>query len=227
MRPVATSRRRERSGVPWRRSTSQRVKALEAIRTCVTAGVSHTVGSPRHPASDRPSRPATLAGAALRPRLATASIPTRHRLRAFRAAGPRSVHAVAKERLKSPRARLFVALDLPDRSATGSRPGRPRRSPTRRCGRCAAESLHVTLCFLSYHPEKAIPRIAELVRRTPVRPVELRFEAEPSPRPKGRPRLYALGAVERSGAWRCRRSSPRRSRPSASTSPRSAPSGRT
>ena len=27
------------------------------------------------------------------------------------------------------------------------------------------------------------------------RPVELRFEAEATPRPKGRPRLYALGAV--------------------------------
>ncbi|MGH2952601.1 MAG: RNA 2',3'-cyclic phosphodiesterase [Solirubrobacterales bacterium] len=56
------------------------------------------------------------------------------------------------------------------------------------------EALHVTLCFLSYHPEKLIDRIAEVVQALEPRPVELRFEAEPAPRPKGRPRLYALGA---------------------------------
>ena len=58
-----------------------------------------------------------------------------------------------------------------------------------------AGSLHVTLCFLSYHPERAIPRIAELIASVGPRPVELRFEAEAAPRPKGRPRLYALGAA--------------------------------
>jgi 2'-5' RNA ligase len=56
------------------------------------------------------------------------------------------------------------------------------------------EALHVTLCFLSYHPEKLIPRIAEVVTSVGARPVELRFEREPAPRPKGRPRLYAVGA---------------------------------
>ena len=102
---------------------------------------------------------------------------------------------MAKERLKSPRVRLFVALDLPDRirDGLGAWQARALSDPALRPMR--AESLHVTLCFLSYHPEKALPRITELVRRTPARPVELRFEAEPSARPKGRPRLYAVGAV--------------------------------
>ena len=62
------------------------------------------------------------------------------------------------------------------------------------------ESLHVTLCFLSYHPEKAIPRIAELIASVPPRPVELRFDPEPSPMPKGRPRLYAVGGRSESAA---------------------------
>lgn len=63
-----------------------------------------------------------------------------------------------------------------------------------------AESLHVTLCFLSYHPERAIPRIAELISSVPPRQVELSFDAEPSPRPKGRPRLYAIGGRSESAA---------------------------
>ena len=90
-----------------------------------------------------------------------------------------------------------------------------------------AESLHVTLCFLSYHPEKAIPRIAELIASVGARPVELRFEAEAAPRPKGRPRLYALGAVGEQAAGAAGRALAQRSRRSASTSRRSAPSGRT
>ena len=60
------------------------------------------------------------------------------------------------------------------------------------------ESLHVTLCFLSYQPEKAIPRIAERIASVGPRPVELHFEAEASPRPKGRPRLYAIGGASES-----------------------------
>ena len=101
---------------------------------------------------------------------------------------------MAKERLKSPRARLFVALDLPDavRDELEAWQGRALSDPALRPMR--PEALHVTLCFLSYHPEKAIPRIAEVVDSVAPRPVELRFDRETSPIPKGRPRLYALGA---------------------------------
>ena len=144
-----------------------------------------------------PRRRVGAAGRALRPRLATALTPSRHRLCAFRAAGPRSVHPVAKERLKSPRVRLFVALDLPGPdSRRASRPGRRKALADPALRPMRAESLHVTLCFLGYHPEKALSRIAEAgLAGRPARPVELRFEAEPSARPKGRPRLYAIGAV--------------------------------
>lgn len=99
---------------------------------------------------------------------------------------------MARERLKSPRARLFVALDLPERvrerivawgrealADTALRPVRP-------------ESLHITLAFLGWLPEKEIPRLAEIVAasRAPAPRIEL---GDPVQRPeRGRPRLFAL-----------------------------------
>ena len=100
---------------------------------------------------------------------------------------------MAKQRLKSPRARLFVALDLPDRVREGIGRWQAKALADPALRPMPPESLHVTLCFLSYRPEKAIPRIAELIASLPVRPVELRFDPEPSAMPKGRPRLYAVG----------------------------------
>jgi 2'-5' RNA ligase len=108
---------------------------------------------------------------------------------------------VAKERLKSPRARLFVALDLPDDVRDGLvawqrgfddpalRPVRP-------------ENLHMTLAFLGYRPEKEIDLIGEVVRSVRSPAPEMRIEPEPVGVPRGkRPRLFALdvdspGAVE-------------------------------
>ncbi len=101
---------------------------------------------------------------------------------------------MAKERLKSPRARLFVALDLPDAVRDGLAEWQRRALSDPALRPMRPEALHVTLCFLAYHPEKLIPRIAEAIASVPPRPVELRFEPEPAPRPKGRPRLYAVGA---------------------------------
>ena len=98
---------------------------------------------------------------------------------------------MAKERLKSPRARLFVALDLPDAVRDGLADWQRRALSDPALRPMRPESLHVTLCFLGYHPEKPIPRIAEAIAAVAPRPVELRFEPEPAPRPKGRPRLYA------------------------------------
>jgi len=107
---------------------------------------------------------------------------------------------VAKRRLKSPRARLFVALDLPDRVREGIGRWQAKALADPALRPMSPESLHVTLCFLSYRPEKAIPRIAELIASLPVRPVELRFDPEPSAMPKGRPRLYAVGGRSESAA---------------------------
>jgi 2'-5' RNA ligase len=99
---------------------------------------------------------------------------------------------MAKERLKSPRARLFVALDLPEEVRDGIvawgkealvdpalRPVRP-------------ESLHVTLAFLGYRPEKEIDQIAEVVRESaaPAPWIELLDPVQRPPR--GKARLYAL-----------------------------------
>jgi 2'-5' RNA ligase len=108
---------------------------------------------------------------------------------------------VAKERLKSPRARLFVALDLPDEVREGivawqrSELGDPALRPVK------PESLHMTLVFLGYHPEKEIDRIAEAALVDAAAP-EIRLEPYPVGVPRGkRPRLFALdapseGAVE-------------------------------
>jgi 2'-5' RNA ligase len=104
---------------------------------------------------------------------------------------------MAKERLKSPRARLFVALDLPDAVRWGIEAwgreelGDPALRPVRR------EALHVTLAFLGYTPEKEIVGLAEIVEAIgmPGPRVELH---DPVARPSGeRPRLFALPAESR------------------------------
>jgi len=108
---------------------------------------------------------------------------------------------MAKERLKSPRARLFVALDLPEEMRAGIAAwgrealGDPALRPI------APEALHITLAFLGYLPEKEIPRLAAIVEacRGSALAIEL---GGPVPRPaRGRPRLFALpasspGAIE-------------------------------
>jgi 2'-5' RNA ligase len=101
---------------------------------------------------------------------------------------------MTKERLKSPRARLFVALDLPERVREGlvEWQGQALTDPALRP--VAAEALHVTLCFLAYHPERDIERIAEVVQAVDSRPIEIRFDANPAPVPPNRPRLFAIGA---------------------------------
>lgn len=101
---------------------------------------------------------------------------------------------MAKERLKSPRARLFTALDLPDavRVALAAWQGRECADPALRP--LEPESLHITLCFLGWHPEKAIPAAAEAVERLEPRPVEVRFEPDPVGVKGRRPGLFALAA---------------------------------
>lgn len=112
-----------------------------------------------------------------------------------RAAAVRSVVAVTKERLKSPRARLFVALDLPEdlREGVVAWGKRQLGDPALRVAR--PESLHVTLVFLGYLPEREIGRLEEIVSglRSPAPVVELGDPvAKPSP---ARARLFALPAV--------------------------------
>ena len=117
-----------------------------------------------------PQRRLGVLGTALRPRLATALTPSRHRLRAFRAAGPRSVHPWPRNASRAPGCACSSRSISRTGSATGSRPGRRKALSDPALRPMRAESLHVTLCFLSYHPEKALPRITELVRRSPGAP---------------------------------------------------------
>jgi 2'-5' RNA ligase len=99
---------------------------------------------------------------------------------------------MAKERLKSPRARLFVALDLPERvrDAIEAWQARELTDPALRPVR--AQALHVTLCFLNYHPERAIESIASIVTGVEPQPVRISLEPDPRPVPPSRPRLFAL-----------------------------------
>ena len=105
---------------------------------------------------------------------------------------------MTKERLKSPRARLFVALDLPLRVREGLVAWQHGALTDPALRPVAAEALHVTLCFLAYQPEREIDRIAEVVQGVESRPVEIRFDAEPAPVPPNRPRLFAASAESES-----------------------------
>jgi 2'-5' RNA ligase len=102
---------------------------------------------------------------------------------------------VAKERLKSPRARLFVALDLPDEVRDGVAAWGREALADPALRPVSPASLHVTLAFLGHRPEREIERIAGLVAETvePAPWVELR-DPEPRP-PRGRARLYALPVI--------------------------------
>jgi len=99
---------------------------------------------------------------------------------------------MAEERSKSPRARLFVALDLPDRIreeivAWGKR---ELEDPALRVVRPA--SLHITLAFLGWLPEREIGRLGEIVERLRSPAPEIRL-GEPVAKPsRRRPRLFAL-----------------------------------
>jgi 2'-5' RNA ligase len=109
---------------------------------------------------------------------------------------------VAKERLKSPRARLFVALDLPEEVREGIVAWQRKALDDPALRPVKPESLHMTLVFLGYHPEKEIERIAEAALGVDARAPEIRLDPEPVGVPRGRrPRLFALdapseGAVE-------------------------------
>lgn len=100
--------------------------------------------------------------------------------------------ATEKETPKSPRARLFVALDLPEevRAGIAAWGRRQLRDPALRPVR--QQSLHVTLAFLGWRAEEQIPRLAEIVAAGGAPAPSLALGG-PVGRPEhGRPRLFAL-----------------------------------
>jgi 2'-5' RNA ligase len=110
------------------------------------------------------------------------------------------VTRVSQERLKSPRARLFVALDLPEKLREGIAGwGKGElRDPALRV--VAPESLHVTLAFLGYLPEWEVERLGEIVRGLEAVAPMLGLEdpvAKPSLR---RARLFVLPGISPAAA---------------------------
>ena len=100
---------------------------------------------------------------------------------------------MAKERLGSPRARLFVALDLPEpiRAILAAWQADALGDDALRAVDPVA--LHVTLCFLGWTPERRIEAVASALGSVERSRVVMSLEAEPLPLPpRGRPRLYAL-----------------------------------
>jgi 2'-5' RNA ligase len=103
---------------------------------------------------------------------------------------------MAKERLKSPRSRLFVALDLPGGVRTRLEAWQaaevvdPALRPVR------PEALHSTLVFLGWTAEREIPAVAAILADLPRDPVGIVFEPEPVglPRRRREKGLFAIPA---------------------------------
>ncbi len=102
---------------------------------------------------------------------------------------------MAKERLKSPRARLFVALDLPDDVRTAVVRWQESELVDEALRIVAPANLHITLAFLGYLPEKAIAAVAEVVNQMARPGPWIEFCPEAARKPKGRPRVFALEAA--------------------------------
>jgi RNA 2',3'-cyclic 3'-phosphodiesterase len=105
------------------------------------------------------------------------------------------------ERPGSPRARLFVALELPAEARERLVAWREVALRDRTDLRAVApEALHATLVFIGYRPEKEVPAIGETVvgavegmRAARLRPTGV------VPLPPRRPRLFALDVDDEGG----------------------------
>jgi 2'-5' RNA ligase len=102
---------------------------------------------------------------------------------------------MAKEQPKSPRVRLFVALEMPEaiRQGIGAWGQEALADPALRP--IPAENLHITLAFLGSRPEPDVARAAAAIEQSlaPAPLVEL-LSAVARP-PRGRARLFALPAL--------------------------------
>ena len=133
--------------------------------------------------------------------------------------------------MSGPRARLFLALDLPEPARASLASWRDTLVAGRSDLRpVPPEALHVTLVFLGWQDESAAPKIADAAfgalpggsppRLTPVGVRSL---------PPRNPRLFALDLEDEGGRAARAAGRPRRplSRQAAGIAPRSVPSGRT
>lgn len=102
---------------------------------------------------------------------------------------------MAKERLKSPRARLFVALDLPQDVREAIVRWQRVELTDEALRVVGPQNLHVTLAFLGYLPEKAIASLVEVLEEAARPAPRIELAPEPVAKPPRRPRLFALDAV--------------------------------
>lgn len=102
---------------------------------------------------------------------------------------------MTKETPGGPRARLFVALDIPDqvRSGIGAWGREALADPALRP--VSEQSLHLTLCFLGNRPKSEIGRLAAILRELPTASPRIELKGPVARPARGRPRLYALEAV--------------------------------
>ncbi len=102
---------------------------------------------------------------------------------------------MAKERLKSPRARLFVALDLPDGVRAGIVAWQRAELTDEALRVVEPQNLHITLAFLGYLPERAISSVAAVLNSVAAPAPRIELAPEPVAKPKRRPRMIGLDAV--------------------------------
>ena len=101
---------------------------------------------------------------------------------------------MAKERKKSPRARLFVALDLPQDVRAGLVDWQRTALADPAVRVVKPEALHITLVFLGYQAEKDVKEIAKLALDVEAQAPAVGLVREPVGVPRNRPRLFALDA---------------------------------
>jgi 2'-5' RNA ligase len=118
----------------------------------------------------------------------------------MRATRRRSVAGMRGETPESPRARLFIALDIPDavRSGIGAWGREALADPALRP--VSEESLHLTLCFLGNRPEREVDRLGEILRCLPSLAPRIELDGPVARPAHGRPHLYALEAASAQAA---------------------------
>ena len=103
--------------------------------------------------------------------------------------------------MSAPKARLFVALDLPSSARTALTRWRAQQLSGHAGLRLvAAESLHATLCFLGWREETEVGAVAELVSAcaSPATAAPLTI-GSPTWLPPRRPRVLAVDLVDHDG----------------------------
>ena len=85
-----------------------------------------------------------------------------------------------------------MALDLPESVLEGLAAWQRAELIDEALRPSRSETLHMTLAFLGYQPERAIDQIAEAAMGFEAKAPHVRLLPDPVPVPRNRPRLYAI-----------------------------------